>query len=213
MIKSIRGGSAESSGDDHRALLEEFYEGQASIYDETRQKLLQGRSSMLRLCASQLRQGYAKNWDLQPGDQDDRAALSADIPSPPPSPYLRPRLSQFESTVNKKVVWIDLGGGTGWNIQEMNKYLPLSQFHSIYLVDITPSLCNIAKNRFSELGWDNVKVLCMDALNFNIRDFESDEDVEIGLITMSYSCKFPAFYLLEMTIFSEYDAFSFWNCR
>lgn len=42
----------------HQSRLEEFYEGQADIYDITRKKLLRGRSTMLKLCAAQLRQVY-----------------------------------------------------------------------------------------------------------------------------------------------------------
>jgi hypothetical protein len=42
----------------HQSRLEEFYEGQADIYDLTRKKLLRGRSTMLKLCAAQLRQVY-----------------------------------------------------------------------------------------------------------------------------------------------------------
>jgi hypothetical protein len=44
--------------DAHRQRLELFYEGQADIYDVSRRKLLRGRSTMLKLCAAQLRQYY-----------------------------------------------------------------------------------------------------------------------------------------------------------
>jgi hypothetical protein len=42
----------------HQSRLEEFYEGQADIYDLTRKRLLRGRATMLKLCAAQLRQVY-----------------------------------------------------------------------------------------------------------------------------------------------------------
>jgi betaine lipid synthase len=67
----------------------------------------------------------------------------------------------------------------------MNEYIPISSFHTVYLVDITPSLCEVAQKRFDKLGWTNVKVLCLDALEFVLE--EEDEDIEIGLVTMSYS--------------------------
>lgn len=46
------------------------------------------------------------------------------------------------------------------------------------------------RSRFSGLGWKNVQVLCIDALQFELPIEEIDNDVEVGLITMSYSCKF-----------------------
>lgn len=47
----------------HQSLLEQFYQGQADIYDDTRKKLLAGRSTMLRLCAAQLKQVFLKQED------------------------------------------------------------------------------------------------------------------------------------------------------
>lgn len=41
---------------EHQSRLEEFYADQADIYDVTRRSLLRGRSTMLKLCAAQLRQ-------------------------------------------------------------------------------------------------------------------------------------------------------------
>lgn len=68
----------------------------------------------------------------------------------------------------------------------MNQYFPISNFERVYLVDITPSLCEIARQRFERLGWKNVKVLCMDASKFEIPS-EDGDDIDIALITMSYS--------------------------
>jgi len=56
----------------------------------------------------------------------------------------------------------------------MSAYLPVSEFfHAVYLVDLSPSLCNIAKARFARLGWKNVKVICQDARYFNLSDHET----------------------------------------
>ncbi|KAJ3080133.1 hypothetical protein HK102_003274, partial [Quaeritorhiza haematococci] len=44
--------------DSHQKRLEQFYEGQADVYDVTRKRLLRGRNTMLRLAAAQLRQHY-----------------------------------------------------------------------------------------------------------------------------------------------------------
>lgn len=47
----------------------------------------------------------------------------------------------------KRYAWIEIGGGTGENIEKMNKYFPIANFHRVYLIDITPSLCEIARKR------------------------------------------------------------------
>lgn len=67
----------------------------------------------------------------------------------------------------KKPVWIDVGGGTGWNIEAMAKYLNVPAFfEKVYLVDFSPSLLAVAHERFERLGWDNVEIVCKDALEF-----------------------------------------------
>ncbi|KAH8550732.1 hypothetical protein BGW37DRAFT_498263, partial [Umbelopsis sp. PMI_123] len=84
------------------------------------------------------------------------------------------------------LIWIDIGGGTGWNIERMNSYYPIEKFHKVYLVDLTPSLCRIARERFQRRGWTNVVVLCEDAAKFELPG-TSNLNGKIGLITMSYS--------------------------
>lgn len=49
-------------------------------------------------------------------------------------------------------------------------------FKSVYLVDFSPSLCEVARKRFARLGWENVKVVCMDARKFRLEDYEDDDD-------------------------------------
>lgn len=46
-------------------------------------------------------------------------------------------------------------------------------FSSVYLVDFSPSLCSVARERFARLGWTNVKVVCEDARNFRLEDYEN----------------------------------------
>lgn len=48
-------------------------------------------------------------------------------------------------------------------------------FKTVYLVDLSPSLCEIARQRFSRLGWKNVKIICQDARSFRIEDHEAAE--------------------------------------
>jgi betaine lipid synthase len=78
---------------------------------------------------------------------------------------------------------------TGWNIERMNSYYPIEKFHKVYLIDLTPSLCRIARERFQRRGWSNVVVLCEDAATFDLPGLP-DMTGKIGLITMSYSRKF-----------------------
>ncbi|EEY17580.1 conserved hypothetical protein [Verticillium alfalfae VaMs.102] len=74
---------------------------------------------------------------------------------------------------NTKRIWVDVGGGTGWNIEAMSAYVNVPEFFSsVYLVDFSPSLCDVARKRFQRLGWDNVKVICEDARKFRLEDHE-----------------------------------------
>jgi betaine lipid synthase len=70
---------------------------------------------------------------------------------------------------------LQIGGGTGWNIEAMSEYVDVPEFFSsVYLVDFSPSLCEVARKRFKRLGWKNVKVVCQDARAFRLEDHEND---------------------------------------
>ncbi|KAI9780899.1 MAG: hypothetical protein M1835_004411 [Candelina submexicana] len=92
---------------------------------------------------------------------------------------------------HNKLIWIDVGGGTGWNIEEMSRFLDVPSFFShVYLVDLSPSLLNVAKKRFERLGWNNVTVICQDARTFRLAG-----GAMADLITLSYSLSMiPDFY-------------------
>lgn len=47
-------------------------------------------------------------------------------------------------------------------------------FSTVYLVDFSPSLCEVARKRFARLGWGNVKVICEDARKFKLEDYEDE---------------------------------------
>ncbi|KAK5108342.1 hypothetical protein LTR62_008371 [Meristemomyces frigidus] len=108
----------------------------------------------------------------------------------------------------QKPIWVDIGGGTGWNIEHMGTQIDVPNFfHAVYLVDLSTSLCEIASKRFERLGWKNVHVVCEDARVFRLSEYEagvddSVRDFSIGqsiynedardvvgadLLTMSYS--------------------------
>lgn len=82
----------------------------------------------------------------------------------------------------KDLVWIDIGGGTGANIETMDLISKLATtFKAVYLVDLSTLLCNVARERFAHHGWTNVHVIEADACSFYIQEAEAD------LITYSYS--------------------------
>jgi betaine lipid synthase len=75
-----------------------------------------------------------------------------------------------------------VGGGTGYNIEAMSAYVSVPEFFSsVYLVDFSPSLCEVARKRFARLGWDNVKVVCQDARLFRLEDHEDMTGKTVGL--------------------------------
>lgn len=81
-----------------------------------------------------------------------------------------------------------------YNIEAMAAFLPVDKFFKhVYLVDLSPSLCEVARERFERLGWKNVTVLCQDARSFHLpeKDFDprstNAASDGVDLITMSYS--------------------------
>ncbi|KAJ7925215.1 hypothetical protein B0H13DRAFT_2229697 [Mycena leptocephala] len=125
---------------DQKARLEKFYEGQADVYDATRDGLLRGRNTMLSLSAAHLK------------------SLRAASPQ-------------------QRLVWIDIGGGTGHNIELMNQHMPIMEsFDAVYLVDLCEPLLDIARKRFAKKGWTNVTVLCQDANEFRLPEWANGKD-------------------------------------
>ncbi|KAJ2895213.1 3-amino-3-carboxypropyl transferase [Zalerion maritima] len=106
------------------------------------------------------------------------------------------RLKSKPKHPNKKRVWVDVGGGTGWNIEAMAEYVDVPNFFSsVYLVDFSPSLCEVSRKRFQRLGWNNVKVICQDARKFRLEDYESGApSTPIPRSTQSYFSQKPAEY-------------------
>lgn len=78
----------------------------------------------------------------------------------------------------------------------MNSYVSVPDyFQAVFLVDLSPSLCDVARKRFERLGWKNVKVVCQDARSFNFQSPDAKEllgdqvssDIKADFISMSYS--------------------------
>ncbi|KAL4779136.1 hypothetical protein BJX76DRAFT_365512 [Aspergillus varians] len=99
-----------------------------------------------------------------------------------------------------KAIWVDLGGGTGFNIEAMAAFLSVPDFFShVYLVDLSPSLCEVARQRFERLGWKNVTVVCQDARSFRLPEDHVDPGKKVAygadVVTMSYSLSMiPDYY-------------------
>jgi betaine lipid synthase len=85
-----------------------------------------------------------------------------------------------------------VGGGTGYNIEAMSAYVSVPDFFSsVYLVDFSPSLCEVARKRFTRLGWTNVKVVCQDARLFRLEDYENMSEDTVGFSRSPTSSYFP----------------------
>lgn len=74
--------------------------------------------------------------------------------------------------------WVDMGGGTGANLEYLADRL--GQLRQVYVVDLSPSLLEIARRRCEERGWTNVQTVCADATTW-----QPPEPVDV--VTFSYS--------------------------
>lgn len=76
-------------------------------------------------------------------------------------------------------VWVDLGGGTGSNLELLGNRI--EQFAKVYVVDLSPSLLKIARQRVEQHGWTNVEPVEADATTWRPPGAPAD------LVTLSYS--------------------------
>ena len=84
--------------------------------------------------------------------------------------------------------------GIRYNIETLNKYLSVQGFFSkVYLVDLSPSLCEVARERFSRLGWKNVEVACVDARVFRLEE-------KVDWVSMSYSLSMIPEYIPSLLL-------------
>ncbi|QDU64636.1 Ubiquinone/menaquinone biosynthesis C-methyltransferase UbiE [Planctomycetes bacterium Pan216] len=81
--------------------------------------------------------------------------------------------------VNKGDVWVDVGAGTGSNATYFGDRL--ADFSKGYLVDLSPSLLEVAERRAAEQGWNNIVTVEADATTFTPPEGQAD------LVTFSYS--------------------------
>ncbi|WFD30452.1 hypothetical protein MSPP1_001473 [Malassezia sp. CBS 17886] len=102
-----------------------------------------------------------------------------------------------EKHPNKKLVWVDIGGGTGWNIEQMNKYFPIADFEQVYLVDLCAPLLNVARERFERLGYHNVQTLCQNAKEFTLPTLPAYQKVDLFTCSYSISMMPPFFQVID----------------
>jgi S-adenosylmethionine-diacylgycerolhomoserine-N-methlytransferase len=76
-------------------------------------------------------------------------------------------------------VWVDLGGGTGSNLEPLADKIPHAG--NVYVVDLCASLLEVARKRFAARGWSNVEAVEADATTF--RPPQGTADV----VTFSYA--------------------------
>jgi S-adenosylmethionine-diacylgycerolhomoserine-N-methlytransferase len=76
-------------------------------------------------------------------------------------------------------VWVDLGAGTGANLELFGSRL--SGFSAVYLVDLAPSLLAMARRRTAAQGWTNVHTVLADAAEW------TPPVPKVDLVTFSYS--------------------------
>ena len=76
-------------------------------------------------------------------------------------------------------VWVDLGGGTGANLELLGSRI--DQLRKVYVVDLSPSLLTVARERIAARGWTNVEAVRADAVTFRPPTGTAD------VVTFSYS--------------------------
>lgn len=108
------------------------------------------------------------------------------------SAHLRELRTNCSSTDKpQRLVWVDIGGGTGWNIEAMDAFHPIANFDAVYLVDLCEPLLDVARRRFARKGWTNVHCICADAASFVLPEPEwaegSDPRGSLSFVTFSYS--------------------------
>jgi len=76
-------------------------------------------------------------------------------------------------------IWVDLGAGTGENAEHWGGRL--AEFSRAYLVDLSPSLLQVAEQRIAARQWSNVSAVHADATRFLPPEGVAD------IVTFSYS--------------------------
>ena len=99
----------------------------------------------------------------------------------------QPMMSRLMVDPQRKgeVVWVDLGGGTGANVEFVSSAILDGWFKQIVVLDLAPSLCAVARRRAKDKWPGVVSVVCGDACNTKEKGLPKAGTVDI--VTFSYS--------------------------
>lgn len=75
--------------------------------------------------------------------------------------------------------WVDMGGGTGANLENFGD--SIRRLNKVYVLDLSPSLLEVAKRRIRERGWTNVETVEADATTYQ------PPTGQVDVVTFSYS--------------------------
>lgn len=84
-----------------------------------------------------------------------------------------------------QVVMVDLGGGTGANIEFLASAIEDGWFKKVVVLDLAPSLCEVARKRAADKWPDTVSVICGDACNTKQKGLPAAGTCDI--VTISYA--------------------------
>jgi S-adenosylmethionine-diacylgycerolhomoserine-N-methlytransferase len=76
-------------------------------------------------------------------------------------------------------IWVEMGGGTGHNLESLGPRL--GALRKVYIIDLSPSLLAVARQRIADRGWANVEAVLGDATSFRPASGLAD------VVTFSYS--------------------------
>lgn len=102
--------------------------------------------------------------------------------------HARPVLAECIPLRDNKMVWVDVGGGTGRNLEFFTVDTIKQRFAKIYIVDVSVSLLEVAKQRVEAAGLSDVVecVFCDFTDNKSVAD-KLPAAGSCDLVTMSYS--------------------------
>jgi S-adenosylmethionine-diacylgycerolhomoserine-N-methlytransferase len=83
-----------------------------------------------------------------------------------------------ELTFAPDEVWLDMGAGTGANLEFIKPMVP--ELKHVYLVDLSPSLLSVARQRIARNQWSNITPVQADVATFRPQHMAD-------IITFSYS--------------------------
>ncbi|MEX2174269.1 MAG: methyltransferase domain-containing protein [Pirellulaceae bacterium] len=168
-------------GKDHAARMENFYSGQAEGYDDFRKRLLKGRQELWNL----IQPPAGGTWlDMGGGTGANLDYFGARRGSGDPAETADRRV--FDAAVTGDLRSNDSTGSgdprtTGAGDPRTTGAGRLGGLKKIYVLDLSHSLLEIAKQRIVEKGWTNVETVEADATTFQPAEGPLD------VVTFSYS--------------------------